>query len=149
MSDTTTPEAPNPTTKDLGIEIAERAADQHAESATKFRKEFVVPEREWLRADKSAQHEANEHAVRQGLINAGLRVGPEVKISHSQKKHSDGRSLVITYTVDVSVAGTTEDFSTEHSRVDGLDPVEAAPELNGDLDDEAKGDDLDPADPQK
>lgn len=103
------------------VEVAERSQDETADEADTFRKDFVLLKSEYDLGDKEAIHAANEDAVRQILMQNGLR--PEqATITHRTKKHPDGASIIITYRAKAVPAAVTNDPEVAHARVDG-EPV--------------------------
>jgi hypothetical protein len=109
-----------------GVEVAERSADETADEATKFRKDFVLIKADYDGGDKKSIHAANKDAVRQFLINQGLR--PTGDVSVSTKAHPDGVSIILTYKVAATPAIIVENPDVAHARVDGEPPLDAAPE---------------------
>lgn len=130
------------------LEVGKRSNDaENDDERDTFKKVFVLPKADYEGGDKSAIHRANEDAVRQFLINQGLRpLGP---ITHSAKAHPDKFSVNITYLAKAVPAAVTTDFAVAHARVDGQevgveDPSLEAQRLPGDV---PAGDEL--ADPGK
>lgn len=102
------------------LEIAKRSNDaENDDERDTFRKVFVLLKADYEGGDKSGIHEANEAAVRQFLINQGLRpLGP---ITHRAEKHPDGHSINLVYLAKAVPAATTTDFEVAHARVDGTE----------------------------
>ena len=113
-------------------EIAKRSADETAEKASRWRKDFVVPAADYNDADDEF-HARNEVGVRQFLTQQGLRFPEDGKISHKAKKHPDGVSTIITYRADAIPAAVAETPDIE-AHVNPEDQAEA----------EAKGDEQTP-----
>lgn len=108
--DVADPEVPN------DIEVAARSADMDAPSTT-HEKVFVVgpgsvPGQKgnpWTEAN-GFDHEPNKAATRQYAIDHGLWPTGEVTFK-SAKKHPDGESWILTYTVEVIPAHDAADGS--------------------------------------
>jgi hypothetical protein len=97
------------------VEIAARSADMDTPSET-HTKSFVLgpsplggTKNPYTEAN-GYDHEPNKAATRQGAINAGLWPTGEAAFK-SAKKHPDGESWVLTYTVPVIVAHDAQDGS--------------------------------------
>lgn len=87
-------------TVDEATEVAGRSQDVHEESTTTHRKVFVVPT-----AQKAlVNHEANEVALRNALIQQGLRATGDISHTLKDNSPSEGSTAVI-YTVEATVAG--------------------------------------------
>lgn len=110
------------------VEVAARSADMEKASDTHL-KAFVLPGARGKRSGpsdpspyteaKGFDHEPNYAATRQGAINAGL--WPTGPVKHvSTKRHEDGSSWVLTYSVSVIPAADIRDGSP-HPEVIGDD----------------------------
>jgi hypothetical protein len=92
------------------VEVDERSAD--GAEGTRHVKEFVVPAARWTGEDY--QHEANRAGVVNEAIQRGLHPRGDVSFD-GQEEHSDGVSLVLTYSVETvpsSVDHQPEDTTT-------------------------------------
>lgn len=110
------------------VEIAERTTDTTASSVSKYKKDFVLLKADYVGGDKAGIHANNRAAVRQFLINLGLRAYPDAEIAVSTKNHRDGKSITLSYTVEVTPAAVAEEARLVHTRTDGGDPFEGEPE---------------------
>lgn len=103
------------------VEVDERSAD--GSKGTTFVKEFVVKADRWTGEDY--QHEANRAALTNEAIQRGLHARGDVSFD-GQAEHPDGKSLVLTYsveTVPASVDHSPEDTTTPRDVIeaDGQD----------------------------
>ncbi|TXJ78625.1 hypothetical protein E2C11_16595 [Streptomyces lavendulae] len=92
------------------VEVDERSAD--GSKGTRHVKEFVVRADRWTGEDY--QHEANRAAVTNEAIQRGLHPRGDVSFD-GQEEHPDGKSLVLTYSVETipaSVDDAPEDTTT-------------------------------------
>jgi hypothetical protein len=88
----------------------------------RFHRDFVVPARGWN--DDDSAHEANKVSVLQQALHRGLH--PRGDVSYDgQSEHPDGRSLVLSYSVDVLLA------SDDDRPADTNTPSAAIKELGG------------------
>lgn len=114
------PDVPN------DVEIAARSADMDEPSNT-HEKQFVLGPNPYADGNpytvKSGyDHEPNKLATRQYAIDAGLWPTGDVELK-STKRHPDGVSWILTYTVDVIPAHIATD-GTEHPTVTGHSEAE-------------------------
>lgn len=110
---------------DLPHEVEARSADTD-KPGTAFRKVFIVgriPGDDFT-ASGGYDHEPNKAATRQYAIAAGLWPTADVKFV-SKRKHDDGVSTVLTYSVEVAPA---------HRVADGSDHPEVVDQQTGDSD---------------
>lgn len=124
------------------IEVAERTIDidtatEGPEAATtQHVKDFVVPASEWPEDEEGRQviHERNKRAVRQGLLNQGLRTTADVEFLGADEIPSPRKdrpllgSVVLRYGVVATPAAVAEAFGEQHMIVtDGpfTDPEKA------------------------
>ena len=103
------------------VEVDERSAD--GASGTRHVKEFVVRSDRWTGEDY--QHEANRAALVGEAIQRGLHPRGDVSFD-GQEDHPDGKSLVLTYSVETvpsSVDHQPEDTTTPRDVIeaDGKD----------------------------
>ena len=73
-----------------GVEVAERSADVDKASSPAHEKVFVVLKREWAKADQDAIHEANIAAVRQYMVDNGLRTDQDVTFVGEEEVAHEG-----------------------------------------------------------
>lgn len=109
-------------------EIAARSADMDKPGGEHI-KQFVLPDvngrhskssgNPWTEAN-DFDHEPNKAATRQGAINAGLWPTGDAHYV-SAKRHPDGTSWVLTYSVPVEPAHTFDADETPHPEVIGDD----------------------------
>ncbi|GGW15754.1 hypothetical protein GCM10018980_51820 [Streptomyces capoamus] len=103
------------------VEVDERSAD--GAEGTRHVKEFIVRADRWTGEDY--QHEANRAAVTNEAIQRGLHPRGGVSFD-GQEEHPDGKSLVLTYSVETvpsSVDHAPEDTTTPRDVIeaDGKD----------------------------
>lgn len=115
---------------DADTEVAARSADVDEVKTETHRKEFVHGPGVYTVAS-GFSHEANIAAVRQYLINSGLR--PVTEVKHvSTTKHPDGVSKVLAYEVEAVPAHLAEAYEVAHPHViqdeDGSAPATTAGE---------------------
>lgn len=104
-------------------EVAARSADVDEVKTEVHRKEFVHGPGKYTVAS-GFSHEANIAAVRQYLINSGLR--PVGEVEHvSTKTHEDGISKVLAYEVEAVPAHLAEAYEVAHAKVVQSDDGEA------------------------
>lgn len=104
-------------------EVAARSADVDEVKTEVHRKEFVHGPGKYTVAS-GFSHEANIAAVRQYLINSGLR--PVGEVEHvSTKTHEDGISKVLAYEVEAVPAHLAEAYEVAHAKVIQSDDGEA------------------------
>lgn len=96
-------------------EVAARSADVDEVSTETHRKEFVHGPGRYTEAS-GFSHEANIAAVRQYLINTGLRPVGDVK-HVSTRTHEDGISKVLAYKVEAVPAHLAEAYEVAHAEV--------------------------------
>jgi hypothetical protein len=99
------------------VEVDERSAD--GSDGTRFIKEFVVLAARWN--DEDYQHEANRAGVVGEAIQRGLHPRGKVAFDGGEP-HSDGLSLILTYSVDTvpaSVDHQPEDTTTPRQVIEG------------------------------
>ncbi len=86
----------------------------------RFHRDFVVPARGWNDSDDA--HEANKVAVLQQALHRGLH--PRGDVSYDGRSdHPDGKSLVLSYSVDVILASEDDrpaDTNTPSKAIDDL-----------------------------
>lgn len=110
-----TDEQANVTEADPDTEVAARSADVDEVETEVHRKEFVHGPGVYTVA-AGFSHEANYAAVRQYLINQGLR--PVGDVRHvSTKTHADGVSKVLAYEVEAVPAHLAEAYEVAHAEV--------------------------------
>ena len=101
------------------VEVDERSAD--GSRGTRHVKEFIVRADRWTGEDY--QHEANRAALVGEAIQRGLHPRGDVSFD-SQEEHPDGKSLVLTYsveTVPASVDHSPEDTTTPRDVIEADD----------------------------
>lgn len=104
-------------------EVAARSADVDEVKTEVHRKEFVHGPGSY-RVKDGFSHEANIAAVRQYLINSGLR--PVGDVEHvSTTTHEDGISKVLAYEVEAVPAHLGEAYEVAHAHVIQSDDGEA------------------------
>lgn len=115
---------------DADTEVAARSTDVDEVETSVHRKEFVHGPGVYTVAS-GFSHEANIAAVRQYLINSGLRPVGDVKYV-STTKHPDGVSKVLAYEVEAVPAHLAEAYEVAHPHViqddDGKAPATTAGE---------------------
>lgn len=100
---------------DPATEVAGRSADVDEVKTETHRKEFVHGPGKYTVAN-GFSHEANIAAVRQYLINTGLR--PVGDVEHvSTRTHEDGVSKVLAYEVEAVPAHLAEAYEVAHAHV--------------------------------
>lgn len=96
--------------KDEGEMVAARAADNEAKSDDRFRRTFVVMDRDWKNIQASKYddaHEANKVALLQDALNVGLH--PTEEASFDGFDEDCGyRSVGLKYSVAVRVAALSD-----------------------------------------
>jgi hypothetical protein len=108
---------------DADTEVAARSTDVDEVKTEVHRKEFVHGPGKYTVAS-GFSHEANIAAVRQYLINSGLR--PVGEVEHvSTKTHEDGISKVLAYEVEAVPAHLAEAYEVAHAHVIQSDDGEA------------------------
>lgn len=108
------------------VEIAERSADVEKASSTVHEKVFVVPKADYD-LDADGIHERNIVAVRQYMVNNGIR--PDAKVTFAgEEDWWDGVSVALRYTVDAVPASIAVSYDTAHTVMhqDGPTPTELA-----------------------
>lgn len=95
------------------VEVAERTADTDEAEATEFVKDFVVPKAQFEREDPDAVHARNATAVRQYMVNQGLRPDADVRFVGSDDWW-DGVSVVLHYSVGAVPAAVATAFNLAH-----------------------------------
>jgi hypothetical protein len=96
-----------------GVEVAERTADTDTESADEFVKDFVTLKRDYDN-EKDAVHARNVNAVRQYMVNLGLRPGADVEFE-GEHEHWDGVSVILRYRVPAVPAVVATQFDQAHT----------------------------------
>jgi hypothetical protein len=99
------------------VEVGERSPD--GSKGTRHVKEFVVRADTWTGEDY--QHEANRAALVGEAIQRGLHPRGDVSFE-DQEEHPDGKSLVLTYSVETvpsSVDDKAEETTTPRDVIEG------------------------------
>lgn len=109
-----------------GVEVAERSADVDKASSTLHEKVFVVPKADYD-LDAEGIHERNIVAVRQYMVNNGIR--PDAKVTFDgEEKWWDGASVALRYKVSAVPASIAVAYDEAHTVMhqDGPTPTELA-----------------------
>lgn len=107
-------DAPVPGTEDLGVEVAGRSQDVTATSTTTHVKDYVLQASQ----ESLVDHAANEVALRQALIQQGLRATGDISHSKLKDTPSEG-STTYRYKVEAIPAGHDGTIAVEHQTVHG------------------------------
>lgn len=100
-------------TGDDNLEIAQRSADVHEERSSVHRKVFVVPPGTELTDEF---HERNVWAMRQYLINQGMR--PEEDGHYADHEtNADGESIDVAYEISVQPAHVATETEVKNATV--------------------------------
>lgn len=99
------------------VEVAERTIDHGEEPTSTHTKDFVTVRRDYDTGDKDAIHENNIRAVRQYMVNQGLRPDAKVQFEGEIDHPFDKRSVVLRYTVGAVPAVVATDFDVAHTVV--------------------------------
>jgi len=117
------------------VEIGARSADMD-EPSTTHEKQFVLGPNPYVKGKNpyteaaGYDHEPNKAAVRQYMIDQGL--WPTADVQHkSTKKHPDGSSWILTYTVEAIPANDAPDGS-QTPRVVGSDGADVPDDVDDD-----------------
>lgn len=99
-----------------GVEVAERTIDAEKPANTVVHtKTFVTPKATWGTEDQDAVHARNINAVRQAMVNQGLRPDADVKFAKAYDWPYDGGiSLGLDYEVKATPAVIAEKFDDRH-----------------------------------
>lgn len=109
------------------VEVAERTTDTDKTSTGTYVKKFVTPKAAYETGDKDAVHGRNINAVRQYMLNGGLRPNAEVSFAGAED-HWDGVSVVLSYEVKATPGAVATAFDLRHMVIpqDGPTPAERA-----------------------
>lgn len=100
---------------DPAVEVAERTIDHDEEPTSVHVKDFTVQASGWEIADKDAVHERNKTAVRQYMVNQGIRPD-NAKVEFVGEKTYDELpgSVVLRYSIAAVPAATAREFDIAH-----------------------------------
>lgn len=107
-----------------GVEVAERSQDVDAQSTSTHRKVFVTLKRDYTSTDTDQVHLRNQTAVRQYMVNQGIRPDASVRFA-GERDHEDGVSLYLDYEVSAVPAVTADDIETRHTVIPTDGPTAA------------------------
>lgn len=109
------------------VEVAERTQDTTSKTATEFTKHFVVSRAQYEAEDPDAVHSRNETAVRQFMVNQGLRPDADVRFV-GEEDYWDDSSVVLVYSVGAVPAAVARSFGLAHTVIsaDGPTPEQRA-----------------------
>lgn len=107
-----------------GVEVAERSQDTDAQSTTTHRKVFVTRKDDYTSTDTDQVHLRNMTAVRQYMVNQGIRPDASVRFIGAED-HFDGVSLNLVYEVSAVPAVTADDIETRHTVIPNDGPTAA------------------------
>lgn len=96
------------------VEVAERTQDTDEAESGEFVKDFVVRRDQFDAEDPDAVHARNATAVRQFMVNQGLRPSADVRFV-GEEEHWDGVSVVLRYSVGAVPAAVATSFNLAHT----------------------------------
>lgn len=104
------------------VEVAERSADQHEPESVEFVKDFIVRRDQYEAEDPDAIHARNATAVRQFMVNQGVRPDADVRFV-GEDDHWDGLSVVLHYAVPGVPAAVARSFGLAHTVIPANGPT--------------------------
>lgn len=110
------------------VEVAKRGADNHEDSSTTHHKVYVLPADQYNPDEPGTLHEDNKRAMRQEMMNLGLRPTGDVSFDGATDHEEDnGRSVDLAYSVGAEPAVTAYEYDEAHAFVneDEQDLLEA------------------------
>jgi hypothetical protein len=104
------------------VEVAERTQDTDKAESGEFVKDFIVRRDQFDAEDPDAVHARNATAVRQFMVNQGLRPDADVRFV-GEEDHWDGVSVVLHYSVGAVPAAVATSFGLAHTVIPSNGPT--------------------------